>query len=115
MDQRWKKKALEKIKIATINAPILHSPEFDHDCLLYTFTYDHFFVVILMLKDIEGNECHISFVSTNLQGEKLIYIAIDKESYVIFRVMKHFKPYILKNYTKLIVPHPMVRSLFNKK
>lgn len=50
-------------------------------------------------------------MSTNLHETQIKYPAIDKQAYVVFRVVKHFKPYILKNHTKVMVPHPIVRSL----
>ena len=43
------------------------------------------------------------------------YPAVDKQAYAIFKAVKQFRPYILKNRTKVIVPHPAVRSLFVQK
>ena len=43
------------------------------------------------------------------------YPAVDKQAYVVFKAIKQFQPYILKNQTKVIVPHPAVRSLFIQK
>ena len=40
---------------------------------------------------------------------------MDKQAYVVFKVVKQFRPYILKNRTKVIVPQPGVRSLFVQK
>ena len=54
-------------------------------------------------------------MSTGLQQGELNYHAIEKQSYVFFKAMKQFRPYILKNRTKVIVPHPTVRSLFVQK
>ena len=54
-------------------------------------------------------------MSTGLQGAELNYLAIDKQSYAVFKAVKQFRPYILKNRTKIIVPHPAVRSLFVQK
>jgi hypothetical protein len=56
----------------------------------------------------------VSFMSTNLQGTKLNYHAIDKHAYAIYKAVKHFRSYILKNHTKVIVPHPAIRSLFTR-
>jgi hypothetical protein len=53
-------------------------------------------------------------MSTNLQGAELNYPAIDKHAYVMYKVVKRFRSYILKNHTKFIVPHPAVRSLFTQ-
>jgi hypothetical protein len=33
---------------------------------------------------------------------------------VVYKVVKHFRSYILKNHTKVIVPHPVVRSLYTQ-
>ena len=52
---------------------------------------------------------------TGLQGAKLNYPAIDKHVYAVFKVVKQFSPYILKNRTKVIVPHSIVRTLFMQK
>ena len=40
---------------------------------------------------------------------------MDKQAYAVFKAVKQFRPYILKNWTKVIVPHPAVRSLFVQK
>jgi len=49
-----------------------------------------------------------------LQGPKLNYPTIEKHAYVVYKAVKHFESYILKNHTKIIVPHPVVRSLFTQ-
>ena len=58
-----------------------------------------------------GDEYAISFMSTSWQGAEMNYPAIDKHVYAVFKVVKQFRPYILKNRTKVIVPHPIVRTL----
>ena len=62
-----------------------------------------------------GDEFPISFMSTGLQGAELNYPAIDKQAYAVFKAVKQFRPYILKNRTKVIIPYPAVRSLFVQK
>ena len=54
-------------------------------------------------------------MSTRLQGYKLNYPTIDKHAYAVFKAVKQCRPYILKNRTKVIVPHPTVRTLFVQK
>jgi hypothetical protein len=63
-------------------------------------------VAVLTQKDDENNEAPVSFMSTNLQGAELNYPAIDKQAYTVYKAVKHFRSYILKNHTKVIVPHP---------
>ena len=43
------------------------------------------------------------------------YPAVNKQAYLVFKTVKQFRPYILKNWTKVIVPHQAVRSLFMQK
>ena len=53
-------------------------------------------------------------MSTNLQGAESNYPFIYKQAYAIYKAVKHFRSYILKNHTKVIVPHPIVSSLFTQ-
>jgi hypothetical protein len=73
-----RKKAFSKIKTAISQAPLLRSPDFSKKFFLYTFASDQYLVVVLTQKDDDNNEAPISFMSTNLQGYKLNYPAIDK-------------------------------------
>jgi hypothetical protein len=50
----------------------------------------------------------------NIQGAELNFPAIDKQAYAVYKAVKHFRSYIFKNHTKVIVPHPVVRSLFTQ-
>ena len=43
------------------------------------------------------------------------YHAVDKKAYAVFKAVKQFRPYILKNRTKVVVPHSTVRTLFVQK
>ena len=36
-------------------------------------------------------------MSTGLQGAELNYPAVDKQAYAVFKAVKQFRPYILKN------------------
>ena len=54
-------------------------------------------------------------MSTSMQGGELNYPAVDKQAYAFFKAVKQFRPYIVKNCTKVIVSHPAVRSLFIQK
>ena len=70
---------------------------------------------MLTQKEEGGDEYPISFMSIGLQGVELKYPVFDKQAYAVFKAVKQFRPYILKNRTKVIVPHPAVRSLFVQK
>ena len=40
------------------------------------------------------------------------YPEIEKQAYAVYKAVKHFRPYILKNHVTVFIPHPAVRSLF---
>ena len=82
---------------------------------MYTFTSDDSLAAVLTQKEDGEDEFPISFMSTGMQGAKLNYPSMDKQAYVVFKAVKQFRPYTLKNRTKVIVPHPAVRSLFVQK
>ena len=70
---------------------------------------------MLTQKNEEGEEFLVSFMRIGLQGVDLKYLAIDKQSFVVFKVVKHFHPYLLRSHTKIIVPHSVVRALLIQK
>jgi hypothetical protein len=114
---RWddeRKGAFNNIKAAISRAPVLRSLDFNRDFFLYTFGSDQSLAAILTQKDDDNNEAPVSFMSTNLQGDELNYLAIDKQAYTVYKAVKHFRSYILKNHTKVIVSHPVDRSLFTQ-
>jgi len=106
------KEVFRRIKEAIVEAPTLVNPDFSKEFFLYTFSSNVSYVVVLTQRNNKGNEAPISYMSSNLQGAKLNYPNVEKQGYAVFNVVKHFRPYILKAKTKVIVPHPAVRALF---
>ena len=118
MQFKWndlEKNAFNKIKTSVSHAPSLKSPNFEKDFILYTFSSNDSLAVVLTQKEDGGDEYPILFMSTGLQGAELNYLMVDKQAYAFFKAVKQFMPYILKDRTKVIVPHPVVRSLFVQK
>jgi hypothetical protein len=107
-----RKDAFSNIKTTISQPPVLQSSDFNRDFFLYTFASDQSLAAVLTQKDDDNNEAPVSFMSTNLQGVDLNYPAIDKQAYIVYKAVKHFRSCILKNHTKVIVPHPAVISLF---
>jgi hypothetical protein len=103
-----RKYAFNNIKAAISQAPVLQSPDFNRDFFLYTFIFDQSLSTVLTQKDDDNNEAPVPFMSTNLQGGELKYPTLDKQAYMVYKAVKHFQSYILKNHTKVIVSHPAV-------
>ena len=53
--------------------------------------------------------------STGLQDAEMKYLAIDKQAFAVFKTVKHFRPYLLRSHTKIIVSHSAVRELLIQK
>ena len=102
------KDAFSKINTSIALAPSLKSPNFEKDFILHTFASDDSLAAMLTQKEEGGDEYPISFMSTGLQGAELNYPIVGKQAYVVFKAVKQFRPYILKNCTKVIVLHPTV-------
>jgi hypothetical protein len=107
--------AFDSIKKAIIDAPSLMSPDFSRDFTLYTFASDRSYVAILTQKNAENNEVPIAFMSSAFKGAELNYPTVDQQAYVVFKAVKHFRSYLLKSRTKIIVPYPTVRNLLVQK
>ena len=83
--------------------------------LLYTLSNLKFYATILTQKNDEGYDVPISFISSNSQRFELKYPKVEKKGFVVFKYVKHFRPYFFKAHTKIIVTHLIVRSLFVQK
>jgi hypothetical protein len=53
----------------------------------------------------------MDFMSLGLQGVEINYPEVDKHAYVVFKVVKHFRSFLLKSKTKVIIPYLVVRNL----
>lgn len=89
----------------------MRSPNFDNEFILYTFSSDHSIVVVLTQKNEEGEEFLVSFMSTGLQGDELKYPSIDNQAFAVFKDVKHFRLYLFRSHTKIIIPHSTVKAL----
>jgi hypothetical protein len=107
--------AFNAIKKAIIDALSLMSPDFSQDFTLYTFASDRSYVAVLTQKNVENNEVPIAFMSSAFKGTELNYPVVDRQAYAVFKAVKHFRSYLLKSRTKVIVPYPAVRNLLVQK
>lgn len=99
------------IKHTIAEAPAFYSPDFNKYFLLYTFSSDTSLFIMLTQKDELNNERPISFMTVSMQGLEPNHPSVDKQSYAVYKAVKHFRPYLLKNNCIIFLPHPAVRSL----
>ena len=109
------KEAFEAIKKAIIDAPALKTPKFSNDFILYTLATERSYVVVLTQLNDRQVEPPIYLFSSNLQGAELNYFDVEKQAFAMFNSIKHFRPFLLKTHTKIIVPFSAVRQLLIRK
>ena len=72
------KQAFEGIKTTLTQTPVLTSPKFDRDFIIFSFSSQHTIAAILLQKDDQGNEKPISFFSRALRDAPLNYQIMEK-------------------------------------
>eukprot|EP00253_Pinus_taeda_P002777 PITA_02777 len=100
---------------AIVNAPSLATPNFSDPFILYTFSSEKSYAAILTQANQDKAEAPIAFFSSNLQGAELNYSDVEKQAYVVFKAIKHFRPFLLKTHTNIIVSFPVVKNLLVQK
>ena len=108
------KQAFESIKIALTQTPVLTSPQFDKDFIIFSFASEHTTVTVLLQKDDQGNENPIAFFSRALRDAPLKYQIMEKQAYVLVKAIKDFKVYILYSHVIVYVPNSVVKDILTQ-
>lgn len=69
------------------------SLDYDKDFILYTFTSNTSFVVVLMQKSNAHEEFLTALISSRLQNAELKCHDVDKQDFAMFKAVKNFRPY----------------------
>jgi len=75
------KKSFEDIKLAITKTPVLISPKFDRDFILFSFAFEHTIVEVRLQKNDEGYEQPIAFFSKALRDAPLKYNIMEKQAF----------------------------------
>ena len=109
------KEAFVKIKKLIEESPALLSPDFNREFYLYTFASNFSYAGVLTQRNAQGDELPILFTSSAFTGAELNYLEVEKQAYAIFKVVKNFRPYLLKSKMNVIMPFPSVQNLLVQK
>jgi hypothetical protein len=85
---RWGKeanKSFEDIKNAISQAPILISPDFSRDFIIFSFASQDTIVGVLMQKDADNFEHPMAFMRKVLRDSELNYTIIEKQAYSLVK------------------------------
>ena len=108
------KQAFEGIKTALTQTPVLISPQFDRDFIIFSFASQHTIVVVLLQKDDQGSEKPIAFFSRALRDVPLKYQIMEKQAYALVKAIKDFRVYILYSHVIAYVPSAVVKDILTQ-
>eukprot|EP00253_Pinus_taeda_P035356 PITA_35356 len=108
------KQAFEEIRIALTRTPVLTSPKFDKDFIIFSFASEHTIVVVLLQKDDLGCEKPIAFFSKALRDAPLKYQIMEKQAYALVKAIKDFRIYILYSHIISYVPNGVVKDILTQ-
>jgi hypothetical protein len=92
------------IKKFIAEAPVLASPDYLKEFLIFSFASEHTIAAVLLQKNEEGFEQSIAFFSKSLRDAELKYNIIEKQAYAMVKALKAFRTYV--SHSKIIVYIP---------
>ena len=113
-DVKWNSEArnsFQHIKKVVTEAPVLVSPQFDKDFMIFSFASPHTIVVVLLQKNPDGHEQPISFFSKVLRDAELKYDILEKQAYALIKALKSFRVYVLHSKVIAYVPSSAIRDI----
>lgn len=108
------KQAFDEIKLALTKTPVLTSPKFDRDFIIFSFASEHTIAVVLLQKDDQGCEKPIAFFSKALRDAPLKYQIMEKQAYALVKSIKDFRVYILYSHVIAYVPNTIVKDILTQ-
>jgi hypothetical protein len=96
---RWtpqSRHSFEKIKKSLTEAPMLISPDYSKDFLIFSFASPNTVVDVLLQANDSGLEQPIAYFSRALRDAEVRYDTMEKQAYALIKSLKAFRTYILQ-------------------
>jgi hypothetical protein len=103
----------EKIKQALADAPVLISPDYSKEFLIFSFASNDTLVVVLLQKNSDGMEQPISFFSKALRDVEVRYDIMEKQAYALVKALKYFRVYVLHSKIIAYVPFKLCKRNYD--
>ena len=110
---KWSEEAVKSfnlVKLVLSSAPVLISPDYTQDFILFSFASEHTMAAVLMQKR-DGHEKPISFFSRTIRDAALKYNIIEKQALALVKALKDFCVYILHSHIIAYVPNAAVKDV----
>jgi len=111
---RWTSKSrhsFEKIKKALSEAPMLISPDYSKDFLIFYFASPDTVVVVLLQTNDSGLEKPIAYFIQALRDVEVRYDTMEKQAYALVKFLKAFRTYILQSKIIAYVPLVVIKDI----
>jgi hypothetical protein len=103
--------SFDQIKKSLTEAPVLVSPDYSKDFLIFSFASFDTVATVLLQKNVEGLEQPIAFFSRALRDVELKYDIMDKKAYALVKSLKSFRVYVLHSRVIAYVPSAVVKEI----
>jgi hypothetical protein len=103
--------SFDQIKKALNEAPVLISPNYSKDFLIFSFASCDTVATVLLQKNVEGLEQPISFFSQALRDAEVKYDIIEKQAYALVKALKSFRVYVLHSKFIVYVPSTSMKDI----
>jgi len=116
-DFKWTleaKKYFEEIKKELTQAPVLISPYFTKEFLIFTFASQETIAGVLLQKGKQGIEQPIYFFSKTLANVELKYKILEKKAYALVKAIKDFRIYVLHSHIVAYVPSAIIKDILTQ-
>jgi hypothetical protein len=116
MDSKVKCIAEDKAYFKRVNksigeAPVLVSPDYTKELLIFSFTSEHIVAAVLLQKNEEGFEQPIDFFSKSLRDAEIRYDILEKQAYEMVKALKSFITYVLHSKIISYVPTNAIKDI----
>jgi hypothetical protein len=105
------RESFTQIKRALTEAPVLISPDYSKDFLVFSFTSFDTVAAVLLQKNEEGREQPIVFFSKALRDPEIRYEIMEKRAYLLVKALKAFRVYVLHSKVTAYVPSASVKDI----
>jgi hypothetical protein len=105
------KASFQRIKRVISEAPVLASPYYTKDFLIFSFAFEHTITAVLLQKNKEGFEQPIAFFSKSFRDAELKYDIMEKQAYTMVKALKAFRNYVLHSNIIAYVPTIFVKDI----
>jgi hypothetical protein len=101
----------DQIKKALTEAPVLISPDYSKDFLIFSFASFDRVEFVLLQKNVERLERPISFFSRALRAVEIWHDIMEKRAYSLVKPLKDFRVYVLHSKFISYVPSAYVKKI----